>query len=71
MSPVTTVINTHTHADHTSGNVEFPPTVNFVVQANTKVNMEKMETGYRCFQAPTESTCTTSVLEGQTATPGL
>jgi glyoxylase-like metal-dependent hydrolase (beta-lactamase superfamily II) len=41
--PVTTVINTHTHADHTSGNVEFPPTVNFVVQANTKVNMEKMD----------------------------
>ena len=25
--PVTTIINTHTHGDHVSGNVEFPSTV--------------------------------------------
>src|SRR5215831_14677115 len=25
--PVTTIINTHTHGDHVSGNVEFPTTV--------------------------------------------
>ena len=25
--PVTTIINTHTHGDHVSGNVEFPATV--------------------------------------------
>src|SRR5437588_5144411 len=40
--PVTTIINTHTHGDHVSGNVEFPATVDIVVQENTKTNMEKM-----------------------------
>jgi cyclase len=40
--PVALLINTHTHGDHTSGNVEFPATVDIVVQENTKVNMEKM-----------------------------
>src|SRR6476660_6562740 len=40
--PVTTLINTHTHGDHVSGNVDFPATVDIVVQENTKVNMEKM-----------------------------
>jgi len=40
--PVTTLINTHTHGDHVSGNVEFPATVDIVVQENTKANMEKM-----------------------------
>ena len=29
--PVTTIINTHTHGDHVSGNVEFPATVEVVV----------------------------------------
>ena len=28
--PVTMIINTHTHFDHASGNVEFPPTVDVV-----------------------------------------
>jgi glyoxylase-like metal-dependent hydrolase (beta-lactamase superfamily II) len=41
--PVTTLINTHTHGDHVSGNVDFPATVDVVVQENTKTNMEKME----------------------------
>jgi glyoxylase-like metal-dependent hydrolase (beta-lactamase superfamily II) len=40
--PVTMLINTHTHGDHVSGNVEFPATVDIVVQENTKTNMEKM-----------------------------
>src|ERR1044071_2732875 len=40
--PITTIINTHTHGDHVSGNVEFPATVDIVVQENTKANMEKM-----------------------------
>jgi glyoxylase-like metal-dependent hydrolase (beta-lactamase superfamily II) len=40
--PVTTVINTHTHGDHVSGNVEFPATVDIIVQENTKTNMMKM-----------------------------
>jgi cyclase len=40
--PVVTIVNTHTHGDHVSGNVEFPASVDIVVQENTKANMEKM-----------------------------
>jgi len=40
--PVTTLINTHTHGDHVSGNVEFPATVDIVVHENTKTNLAKM-----------------------------
>src|SRR5262249_16538734 len=40
--PVMTLINTHTHGDHVSGNVEFPATVDIIVQENTKTNMGKM-----------------------------
>jgi glyoxylase-like metal-dependent hydrolase (beta-lactamase superfamily II) len=40
--PVTTIINTHTHGDHVSGNVEFPASVDVVVHENTKASMEKM-----------------------------
>src|SRR5438093_13714654 len=40
--PVTTLINTHTHGDHVSGNVEFPATVDIILQENTKTNMQKM-----------------------------
>jgi cyclase len=40
--PVTTIINTHTHGDHVSGNVEFPATVDIVVHENTAANMKKM-----------------------------
>ncbi len=41
--PITRLINTHTHGDHVSGNVDFPATVDFIVQDNTKTNMEKMD----------------------------
>ena len=37
--PVTMIINTHTHGDHVSGNVEFPATVDIVTQENTAANM--------------------------------
>jgi cyclase len=40
--PITTIINTHTHGDHVSGNVEFEPTVDVVTHANTAENMKKM-----------------------------
>ena len=40
--PVTMIINTHTHPDHVSGNVEFPATVDVVTQENTKTNMQKL-----------------------------
>jgi cyclase len=42
--PVTTIINTHTHFDHVSGNVEFPPTVDIIAHDNTKANMVEMRT---------------------------
>jgi cyclase len=42
--PVTTIINTHTHGDHVSGNVEFPATVEVITQENTKTNMQAMRT---------------------------
>jgi len=41
--PVTTLINTHTHGDHVSGNVEFPASVEVIAQEHTKANMEKMD----------------------------
>ena len=42
--PVTTIITTHTHGDHVSGNVEFPATVDVVTHENTAKNMETMRT---------------------------
>jgi glyoxylase-like metal-dependent hydrolase (beta-lactamase superfamily II) len=40
--PIVRIINTHTHGDHVSGNVEFPTTVEIVTQETTKANMEQM-----------------------------
>lgn len=41
--PVTHVINTHSHGDHTGSNVAFAgASVEFVAQENTKANMQKM-----------------------------
>jgi glyoxylase-like metal-dependent hydrolase (beta-lactamase superfamily II) len=40
--PVTIVINTHTHGDHTGGNPELPRAVEFVAHENTRRNMERM-----------------------------
>ena len=51
--PVTTIINTHTHFDHVSGNVEFPATVEVIAQENTKAGMEKMLPVTGLNQAPT------------------
>jgi glyoxylase-like metal-dependent hydrolase (beta-lactamase superfamily II) len=39
--PITTVINTHTHFDHSGGNTELPDTVNFVVHENTRAQMAR------------------------------
>jgi cyclase len=41
--PVTTIINTHAHADHVGGNIEFPTATAIVAHQNTKARMEKME----------------------------
>ena len=40
--PVTHIINTHTHGDHTGSNDFFPPSVEIVTQENTAENMKKM-----------------------------
>ena len=40
---MTTIINTHTHGDHTGSNEFFGTTVHSVVHENTKANMEKMD----------------------------
>lgn len=40
--PVTTIVNTHTHGDHVSGNVEFPANVDVVTHGNTAANMKMM-----------------------------
>src|SRR5262245_44212157 len=40
--PVTTIINTHSHADHTGSNDFFKTNVEFVAHENTKANMQKM-----------------------------
>jgi glyoxylase-like metal-dependent hydrolase (beta-lactamase superfamily II) len=50
--PVTTIINTHTHGDHVSGNVEFPATVDVIVQENTKKYMERMDPVYTAQPSP-------------------
>ena len=40
-NPVTTIINTHAHFDHVSGNVEFPASVEVVAQTNAARLMEE------------------------------
>ena len=40
--PVTMIINTHTHQDHTGSNEFFKANVEFVAHENTKTNMQKM-----------------------------
>ncbi len=46
--PVTMIINTHTHGDHTGSNGFFPTTVEIVAHENTKANMLRMD----AFKAP-------------------
>ena len=41
--PITTIINTHTHGDHTGSNEFFPASVDIVAHENTKTNMMKMD----------------------------
>lgn len=51
--PVTMIINTHTHYDHVSGNVDFPATVDIVSHENTKANVAEMRDVYG--RPPTEN----------------
>jgi len=41
--PITTIINTHTHGDHTGSNEFFTGAVTFIAHENTKANMAKMD----------------------------
>ena len=41
--PITTIINTHTHGDHTGSNDFFPASIEVVAHENTKTNMVKMK----------------------------
>ena len=41
--PVSMIINTHTHGDHTGSNEFFGANIDVVTQDNTKSNMEKMD----------------------------
>tara|TARA_B100001123_G_scaffold451250_2_gene629098 strand:+ start:13569 stop:14492 length:924 start_codon:yes stop_codon:yes gene_type:complete len=41
-NPITTLINTHSHHDHVSGNVSFPSTVEIVTHEMTRSNMQAM-----------------------------
>src|ERR1700730_13864145 len=39
--PVTMIINTHTHFDHTGSNTDFPSTVDFLAHENTRANLAR------------------------------
>ena len=41
--PITRIINTHTHSDHTGSNEFFGASIETIVQENTKANMVKMD----------------------------
>ncbi len=41
--PITRIINTHTHNDHTGSNEFFGASIESIVQENTKTNMAKMD----------------------------
>ncbi len=50
--PLTMVINTHTHYDHTNGQVEFPASVEVVAHENTKTYMEEANPVYALQTGP-------------------
>ena len=41
-APVTTIINTHAHGDHTGGNLDFPAVVDIIAHDQTKANMSTL-----------------------------
>jgi cyclase len=41
--PITMIVNTHTHGDHTGSNEFFPASVEIIAHENTKANMVKMK----------------------------
>jgi glyoxylase-like metal-dependent hydrolase (beta-lactamase superfamily II) len=56
--PVAVIINTHSHGDHTGGNLDFDPPVRIVAHANTDRAMRKMSNflfGFLSRGLPTET----------------
>jgi glyoxylase-like metal-dependent hydrolase (beta-lactamase superfamily II) len=53
--PVTTLVNTHAHFDHASGNVEFPPNVDIVTHANAKQYMQQVRQVYGLASSPSNN----------------
>jgi glyoxylase-like metal-dependent hydrolase (beta-lactamase superfamily II) len=41
--PVTTIINTHVHLDHTGGNLEWPTVTHIIAHERTRATMQKMD----------------------------
>ena len=62
--PVTTIINTHAHADHAGSNGEFGTGVQIVAHENTKANMAKMEGATAASLPTTTFTDRFSLLDG-------
>ena len=66
-APVTTIINTHAHGDHTGGNLDFPAVVDIIAHDQTKANMAKLAafSGAGSRFLPNKTFATTySVLDG-------
>jgi len=66
-APVTTIINTHAHGDHTGGNLDFPTVVDIIAHDRTRAHMAKLAafsgTGSRFLPNKTFAT-TYSILDG-------
>ena len=62
--PVTTIINTHAHADHAGSNGEFGTGVQIVAHENTKANMAKTEGATAASLPTTTFTDRFSLLDG-------
>jgi len=66
--PVTTIINTHAHADHAGGNSEFPDATRIIAHANTRTHMQQSDAfkGTKARFLPTETVATTlSLFDGR------
>jgi glyoxylase-like metal-dependent hydrolase (beta-lactamase superfamily II) len=66
--PVTTIVNTHAHDDHTGGNVEFSDATRIIAHENTRAHMQRSDAfkGANARFLPTETITTTlSLFEGR------
>jgi glyoxylase-like metal-dependent hydrolase (beta-lactamase superfamily II) len=53
--PVTTIVNTHSHGDHVSGNVSFAENVDIVTHVNTAANIKRMAASTNPQSAPAQA----------------